>query len=504
MERRFRSLETLIREMNMNRNTELRKKVTNVGRPDTAEDPTDAKSKLAKQGEIKTKIIDEANFQPGDKVSYETSKHNKNNKGVVHSVKGDTVTVKGSNYLGSEVLHDVHHSMVRKEEAEIKEASAPADDKDDKDVAPKKKKSDSNTSPDSDTKEMDPKELKGGKTEVDLKPTTDERPEDTSAEDKKSKAATNKANKEIGAKGVKEETMTNKNFGLSASLIQTVNEVLKGNQHKLDKNHNGKIDAEDFKLLKGKKKMTEGKCSECGMDPCKCGPHVKEAKSCACEGKGPCQCSTNEEVEQIDELTGMKNSKMKQMSYAVKATKQVAGAQPTELANDKDKARKFKNRMTGLNTMKNKMAKEEVEQIDEISLKKKIHAYAATQHPDADYNYGDKVHDQGDRIKAAIVKKHGAEAGKHADAHARSDAYGRSEPGKTAHDHFKHQDKLTGFDKTRSGRVTKSGTMNKSDQKYNAGQIKKRLGTHKKPNLPEEVEFSAEEIARIEEIAKGL
>jgi hypothetical protein len=65
--------------------------------------------------------IKEANFKAGDKVSYETSKSNKNNKGVVHSVKGDTVTVKGSNYLGGEVLHDVHHSMVRKEETEIDE-----------------------------------------------------------------------------------------------------------------------------------------------------------------------------------------------------------------------------------------------------------------------------------------------------------------------------------------------------------------------------------------------
>jgi hypothetical protein len=57
---------------------------------------------------------DHAGFKTGDKVSYETSKGNKNNKGTVHSVKGDTVTVKGSNYLGGDVMHDVHHSMVKK------------------------------------------------------------------------------------------------------------------------------------------------------------------------------------------------------------------------------------------------------------------------------------------------------------------------------------------------------------------------------------------------------
>jgi hypothetical protein len=34
-------------------------------------------------------------------------------------------------------------------------------------------------------------------------------------------------------------------------------EELKGGQKKLDKNHNGKIDAQDFKILKGKKKVEE-------------------------------------------------------------------------------------------------------------------------------------------------------------------------------------------------------------------------------------------------------
>jgi hypothetical protein len=41
-----------------------------------------------------------------------------------------------------------------------------------------------------------------------------------------------------------------KKFGLSSSLLETVKEALKGNQHKLDKNHNGKLDAQDFKMLR--------------------------------------------------------------------------------------------------------------------------------------------------------------------------------------------------------------------------------------------------------------
>jgi heat shock protein HspQ len=38
---------------------------------------------------------------------------------------------------------------------------------------------------------------------------------------------------------------------------ETISEELKGDQHKIDKNKNNKIDAEDFKLLRGEKKMKE-------------------------------------------------------------------------------------------------------------------------------------------------------------------------------------------------------------------------------------------------------
>ena len=41
-----------------------------------------------------------------------------------------------------------------------------------------------------------------------------------------------------------------KKFGLSDSLLSAVNEALKGNQHKLDKNKNGKLDSQDFKMLR--------------------------------------------------------------------------------------------------------------------------------------------------------------------------------------------------------------------------------------------------------------
>ena len=51
MENKFKSLESIIREMVANRNTKARERLVNVGRADA--------EALAKQGEIKTKIIDE-------------------------------------------------------------------------------------------------------------------------------------------------------------------------------------------------------------------------------------------------------------------------------------------------------------------------------------------------------------------------------------------------------------------------------------------------------------
>jgi len=101
---------------------------------------------------------------------------------------------------------------------------------------------------------MEPDTIKGGKTEVDTEPTTDDRSDDGKKINKNEKA-TKAANAQAG---VKEETMnTTKHFGLPADLIAAVTEALKGNQHKIDANHNGKIDGQDFKILKGKKKVEE-------------------------------------------------------------------------------------------------------------------------------------------------------------------------------------------------------------------------------------------------------
>ena len=50
---------------------------------------------------------------------------------------------------------------------------------------------------------------------------------------------------------------------------KTVGEELKGNQHKIDANHNNKIDGQDFKILKAKKKVSEESEKEEGHEDAK-------------------------------------------------------------------------------------------------------------------------------------------------------------------------------------------------------------------------------------------
>ena len=96
---------------------------------------------------------------------------------------------------------------------------------------------------------------------------------------------------------------------------------------------------------------------------------------------------------------------------------------------------------------------ENQEQLDEISLKTKMKAYAASRDVDADYAYGSKVHDQGDRIKKSIVKKHGEKAGEHAERHAEVSNFGRGTPRAKPR-----------IEKNRTYRTTKTGKMHGQDQ----------------------------------------
>jgi hypothetical protein len=68
-----------------------------------------------------------------------------------------------------------------------------------------------------------------------------------------------------------------------------------------------------------------------------------------------------EEIEQVDELTGIKKSPMKKIGYVMKAGEVMTKTAPHEIANNKETGRKFKNRLDGLQNLQKRMTKEEIE-----------------------------------------------------------------------------------------------------------------------------------------------
>ena len=167
--------------------------------------------------------------------------------------------------------------------------------------------------------------------------------------------------------------------GYNPGEDEEVYEALKGNQHKIDANKNGKVDAHDFHLLRKKKKVAEEaeELEELSTDTLR--NYRAKAKDDAYDaadvdddrrlrkrsmgswdaGKKILKrgdALRKEEAEQIDEISAEKKD-----AYAQKAGKQLPGLfkKSGETAND---ARKYYNRK---NTVR-KIANEEADQIDEI------------------------------------------------------------------------------------------------------------------------------------------
>jgi len=385
-------IKAVVRESHEKRNSEIRMKMSNVGRP--TDNVKDNSSKLAKQGEIKTKIIDEDSEYDMARNELDTAKRaidrlkTKMGKGEgeLEAWVQSKIT-KASDYLDTvadyiesgsvkeeaideagRVLPDLtqkepekKHSKEYlsrmpkkrdnglwkayvktgaewakpegvKEEAIDEDAVASVSTKDTAKEQPEGKKKPNN-------KDLqEPGTIKGGKTEVDTEPTTDDRDDDGKKIDDKAKKATKAANAQAG---VKEETMnTTKHFGLPADLIATVVEALKGNQKNIDKNHNGKIDKQDFKILQGKKAE---KIKAYRADRDKHGEMEEEA---------------------IDEVL---DTPMKKLGYIAKNAYQVATADPAKMANDPKKANAIANRVIGAKRFQKKLNKEEVESIEELS-----------------------------------------------------------------------------------------------------------------------------------------
>ena len=141
-----------------------------------------------------------------------------------------------------------------------------------------------------------------------------------------------------------------------------VEEELKGNQKKIDKNHNGKIDGQDFKILRGEKKVEE----EIDMDDRTKDTLVGREKTKQKDDVGPNSNAKvskfklkSEEAEQIDE----KNvpTSPEKWAQAKSAAKSKFAVYPSAYANGWA-SKKYKSMGGGW-----KATSEEVEQIDELS-----------------------------------------------------------------------------------------------------------------------------------------
>lgn len=163
--------------------------------------------------------------------------------------------------------------------------------------------------------------------------------------------------------------------GYNPGEDEEVYEALKGDQHKIDANKNGKVDAHDFHLLRKKKKVAEEAEELEELSKSTMGAYTKKAAADFTARKpkmgydGQLKKMQNrtvgvnraldkmygEEAEQIDEISAEKKD-----AYAQKAGKQLPGL--FAKSNSADGARKYYNRKNAVR----KIANEEADQIDEI------------------------------------------------------------------------------------------------------------------------------------------
>jgi len=166
--------------------------------------------------------------------------------------------------------------------------------------------------------------------------------------------------------------------GYNPGEDEEVYEALKGDQHKIDANKNGKVDAHDFHLLRKKKKVAEeaegleelstntlrsyrAKAKDDAYDAA----DVDDDRRLRKRSMGSWDAGKKilkrgdalrkEEAEQIDEISAEKKD-----AYAQKAGKQLPGL--FAKSNSADGARKYYNRKNAVR----KIANEEADQIDEI------------------------------------------------------------------------------------------------------------------------------------------
>ena len=335
---------------------------------------------------------------------------------------------------------------------------------------------------------------------------------------------------------------------VAEAVKSVVGEALKGDQHKIDKNKNGKVDAHDFKLLrkeeapkkpaspfdwKNTPRQTAEKGEKTGHDAKKISTgtvytkkYTKEeasqeefnkeikiaqdksiGKSKAEVAKPAVQAVRVEESQQLDEL-----KKSTLASYVKKASHDVAhkGAMTRQHANDSEAARKDSRyndarksmekadktfakswkRRENMGKAVDRLAKEEVEQIVEISTKTLARAASAASDPINHYADDQKYHDP---QKFADHAKKTKDAKSAAAVQGAADGKGHwPRPGHSVgvYDKLAHR---------APARVTASGKANKQDVKT----LKKNIRSEEVEQI-EERSLSTGEKTAMEKNVKGM
>ena len=302
-------------------------------------------------------------------------------------------------------------------------------------------------------------------------------------------------------KGSQHKIDKNKNNKIDAEDFKLLRkEELKGSQHKIDANNNNKIDGQDFAILRGKKKkMREHlndmpfakKLLEKELDE----GLMKKAFKALTGG------SDEDQRKDLQRKMGVPQTGKKPESEIKYAAKTLVKHAKDPLGLKKEEVEQAEA----------ESLIENFEMISEVSLGAKIKAYAS--HSSDAFEHGDMGNDEesehhnarAEKIHAHILKHHGVEAANHAEKAATSAIFGNGK--------HKSIDSLSGgLRGQHSKSVTKSGKIPKNTQSAMKNSVKGSYGKRivgPKGHLPEEVELGEDnmnsaEMEKREKIVKGM
>ena len=232
--------------------------------------------------------------------------------------------------------------------------------------------------------------------------------------------------KDLIKKDVKDELKSRGRYDEEMEFKNKLLEALKGKQHKIDKNKNQKIDAQDFAMLRAQQKeeveLDEASCEDEAKQEVK--KHEKKMHGKEGEVAKHVEKMHKEDVEQIDELkkstlgSYVKKAAQNQASHSYdqgddEHQQYYSDEDPERDKDIQDRQRKIDNRAKGISRAVTKLSKEEVE-LDEkagysakaaragkdIGKPGKMFAKIAAK---AGKRYGSK--ERGEKVAGAILAK---------------------------------------------------------------------------------------------------